>query len=113
MINAVFTYIKGKTLKAEIESPCGEIMPVSGKAADGQKYYCLRIHHATEKHLSELKKHMVGNYDVLILGRSQDGRYEAAIINQSFDIESGIARVAQKYGITAEETYDLLSNIAP
>ena len=112
LIKAVLSYIKGKTLKAEIDSPSGAIMPVSGKMADGQKCYCLRIHDATEKHLSDLKKHMIGNYAVSVLDKDEDGRFEAAIINQSFDIKSGIARVAEKHGITADETYDILSNIA-
>ena len=112
LINAVISCIKGKTVKAEIDSPAGAVMPVSEKAAEGQKCYCLRIHHATEKHLSELKKHMIGNYVVSPLGKDKDGRYEAAVVNQSFDIQSGIHRVAEKYGIAAEEIYDLLSDKA-
>ena len=109
LINAVLSYVKGKTLKAEIESPSGEIVPVSGKTADGQKYYCLYIHHATEKHLSDLKKRMIGNYEVSVLGKNENGRYEAAILNQSFDIQSGINRVADKYGIAAEDISDFLT----
>ena len=84
-------------------------MPVSGKTADGQKYYCLFIHHATEKHLSDLKKRMIGNYEVSVLGKNENGRYEAAILNQSFDIQSGINRVADKYGIAAEDISDFLT----
>ena len=109
LINAVLSYVKGKTLKAEIESPSGEIVPVSGKTADGQKYYCLYIHHATEKHLSDLKKRMIGNYVVSVIGKNENGRYEAAILNQSFDIQSGINRVADKYGIAAEDISDFLT----
>ena len=109
LINAVLSYVKGKTLKAEIESPSGEIVPVSGKTADGQKYYCLYIHHATEKHLLDLKKRMIGNYVVSVIGKNENGRYEAAILNQSFDIQSGINRVADKYGIAAEDISDFLT----
>ena len=56
---------------------------------------------------------MIGNYVVSVLAENEDGRYEAAILNQSFDMQSGIARVAEKHGIAAGETYDLLCDIVP
>ena len=94
----VLSYLKKKSASAEVE-------PKPGKC------YCLRIHNATARHLSELKKRMIGNYAVRVLSESERGRFEAAIINQSFDMQSGIRRVAEGYGIDENETVDLLSEI--
>jgi len=96
LINSVLAYLKGKTASAEVGTAQG-------------KNYSLRIHDATEKHLTELRKRMIGSYAVTVLGRNQNGRFEAAVCNRNFDIPSGIRRVAESFGIAEKETSDLLN----
>ena len=111
LINRVLTYIKGKTVKAEIESEDGTVKLAEEENRKGQKFYCLRIQNATERHLAELRKHMFANYAVTVLGQNQNGRYEAEVVNQSFNIQSGIRRVAEGLGIDENEIRDCQSEL--
>lgn len=103
LINSVLTYINGKSVKAEIESADGIIKLAKEEKRGGQKFYCLRIQNATERHVAELKRRMSSNYAVTVLGQDKNGRYEAVVVNQSFDIQSGIHRVAEGLGIDVNE----------
>ena len=103
LINSVLTYINGKSVKAEIESADGIIKLTKEEKRGGQKFYCLRIQNATERHVAELKRRMSSNYAVTVLGQDKNGRYEAVVVNQSFDIQSGIHRVAEGLGIDVNE----------
>ena len=103
LINSVLTYINGKSVKAEIESAEGIIKLAKEEKRGGQKFYCLRIQNATERHVAELKRRMSSNYAVTVLGQDKNGRYEAVVVNQSFDIQSGIHRVAEGLGIDVNE----------
>lgn len=103
LINSVLTYINGKSVKAEIESAEGIIKLAKEEKRGGQKFYCLRIQNATERHVAELKRRMSSNYAVTVLGQDKNGRYEAVVVNQSFDIQSGIQRVAEGLGIDVDE----------
>ena len=111
LINRVLTYIKGKTVKAEIESEDGTVKLAEEENRKGQKFYCLRIQNATERHLAELRRHMFANYAVTVLGQNQNGRYEAEVVNQSFNIQSGIRRVAEGLGIDENEIRDCQSEL--
>ena len=103
LINSVLTYINGKSVKAEIESADGIIKLAKEEKRGGQKFYCLHIQNATERHVAELKRRMSSNYAVTVLGQDKNGRYEAVVVNQSFDIQSGIQRVAEGLGIDLNE----------
>ena len=111
LINSVLTYINGKSVKAEIESADGIIKLAKEEKRGGQKFYCLRIQNATERHVAELKRRMSSNYAVTVLGQDKNGRYEAVVVNQSFDIQSGIHRVAEGLGIDVNEIREWESEI--
>lgn len=109
LIKEVLTYIKGKTLTAEFEPGQASETVSDGKTTEGPKIYGLHLYNATARHLAELKKHMSGNYTVSVLGHNQNGRYEAVIVNECFDIKSGIGRVAESFGIQTEDIFDFLN----
>ena len=109
MLRKILSNIKSKQSKALTEP---EAAPKNGDASHlPGKVYCLHLQNISARNLSDIRKHLSENYAISDVCPRQNARYDAEIVNQKFDLRSGIRRVAEGYGIAEENTYDFMQSI--
>ena len=102
--DSIFSHVKGKMTRVNTEPENLE----KTDAGNTNKIYRIQFQNISGRNLSEVGKHLSQPYKLCNVTKRENGRFDAAVTNPKFCIESGIERAAEYFEIKSEDTIKLL-----